>query len=536
VLLLERGPLLDGWASKVPLFSAAFDSGGGRAQRTDSLPNTQLDNRSLPCFRGSVLGGTSRINQMLYIRGFPGEYDEWEANGARGWSFDSLKPLFKKSEGAQETNASDDHGKSGPWKTRVQGNFFFPATSKIIAVAEDLGIPFAGDINSSTAPSTFCAPVRRTVDPQGRRSSTYHAFLTPQVLKERSNRLDIRTSALVTKINFIESAGSIRASAIKVRLLTGSAEKTVTARKEIVLSAGSLSTPQILMLSGIGPRAHLENFGIKVIKDLPGVGEHLQDHFSVALRYFVPMSHSLLRIESFSGFLKEMFSYIVYGSGMLLNPLPEILIFANSHLLDEKTGKYSGTPVQTDTKNPENLPDIGIEPIAYDAIGGDYDKSRGRFSFLATLARPTSVGSVRLRSTDPSDEPLVDLDFFSTEDDKVVMRKAIKLVLKLVEGLRERGYDIEDDLVPASNCDEDLDAHTRQWGRTIYHYSSTCRMGTVTGAIPAVVDEQLRVHGIEGLRIADTSILPRSPAAYLQALAVVVAEKCAQMITSSVQE
>lgn len=532
VLLLERGPVSDGWAAKVPLLSADFASDGSRTRKTESLPNSHLNNRTQGTFRGSVLGGTSRINQMLYIRGFPGEYDGWEADGLHGWSYESLEPLFKKSEAAQDDNADDNHGRSGPWKTRLHEEFYFPATSKLIAAAQELGIPYSDDTNAATNPSTNCSRVRYTMDMNGRRCSAYHAFLSPEVLKDRGRHLDVCVNALVTKIAFTEEAGDIRASTVQVRSHSGSVEKTITARKEIVLSAGSLGTPQTLMLSGIGPRDHLESLGIKVVKDLPGVGNHLQDHFSVPLGYFVPMSHSLLRIESITGFLKEMFRYMVYGTGLLLNPLPEMILFANSDLVDDNTGKVSGTPIQLDATKRENLPDFSIEPIAYDAAGGEFDKSKGAFSFLATLTRPKSTGTLRLQSTNPQDDPIVDLNFYSDPEDRIVMRKAIKFCMNLVKIVQKHGYDMTDYRVPASTLDEDLDAHVRTWGRTIYHYTSTCRMGsTATGPIPAVVDEQLRVHGIKGLRIADASVLPHSPVAYIQALAVVVAEKCAQMLS-----
>jgi len=532
VLLLERGPVSDGWAAKVPLFSADFASNGSRTRKTESVPNTQLNNRKLAAYRGSVLGGTSRINQMLYARGFPGEFNKWEADGLSGWSYESLKPLFKKSEAALDENVDDAHGTSGPWKTRVQSDFSLRSTTMIVAAAMELGIPYSGDLNSAGTPSTNCSRVRYTMDSNGRRSSAFHAFLSPEVLKDRMHYLDICTDALVTKIQCIQNGGRVRANTVNVKLLTGSAEKAITARREIVLSAGTLSSPQILMLSGIGPRDHLESLGIKVVKDLPGVGNHLQDHFSVPLGYFIPMADSLLQIESITGFMKEMFRYLVYGTGLLLNPLPEILLFGNSALVDESTGRFYGTPKQTDARNPENLPDFEVEPIAYDATGGDFDKSRGALSLLATLARPTSAGSLRLRSTDPSEDPILDFNFFSTQEDRVVMRKAMKFALNLVKVLRKQGYDIDDYRVPASNRDEDLDAFARKWGRTIFHYSSTCRMGSAEEPVLGVVDEQLRVHGIEGLRVADTSVLPTSPAAHLQAVAAVVGEKCAEMMLS----
>jgi len=343
------------------------------------------------------------------------------------------------------------------------------------------------------------------------------------------------TNALVTKIICSEKEGVVRAKAVRVGMLEGSEVQTITAKREIVLCSGALSNPQILMLSGIGPRSHLEECGIKVIKDLPGVGNHLQDHFSVSLGYFIPMSDSLVRITSAFTFLKEMVRYLITGNGLILNPVPEIIMFGNSKLLDETTGKFGGTPIQRDAWNADNLPDFEIQPIAWDATGRDFDKTKGAFSFLATLARPKSVGTLRLQSTDPRDEPLIDLNFFSSEEDRIVMRKTIRTVLNLVNGLRKGGYHIEDypGRVPASARDEDLDAHAREFGRTIFHYSSSCRMGTATDSVPAVVDDQLKVYGIEGLRIADASVFPTSPAAHLQAPAVVVAEKCAEMMNAA---
>jgi len=285
-------------------------------------------------------------------------------------------------------------------------------------------------------------------------------------------------------------------------------------------------------LSGIGPRDHLESLGIPVVKDLPAVGLNFQDHFSVPIVFNIPMEDSFVRLERRPQvFLVELFRYLTSGTGLLLSPVVELDVFAKSDLLDDQS-RLEASAAKVDARDPKNIPDIEIIPIAYDATGVPFDKSQGKCTLLSVILRPKSSGSVRLATSNPDDPLACDLNTMSAPSDWHVMRKALRLSLALARQIREDGYPMTDYRVPSGATDADLDAFITKWGMTAYHYSSTCRMAPEDDAIAGVVDDELRVHGIQGLRVADSSIFPQVIATHLQAATVMVAEKCAELIQS----
>ncbi|KXN92019.1 L-sorbose 1-dehydrogenase, partial [Leucoagaricus sp. SymC.cos] len=482
---------------------------------------------------GSGLGGTSRINSMLYSRGIPREYDMWAETGCEGWSWTEVEAFFKKSERSLEDHVDPEfHGKDGEWRTRSAPPSF-PGFQHVIASCKNIGLPVIDDINSTKTPLIGCGQVSFTRDENQYRNSTFHAFLPLGLVKQRSN-LHILTNAIVEKVVIGKRSTGPFAEGIQIasgiNKGTKKVTKTVTSEREVILCAGPFGSPQVLLLSGIGPADQLREHGIQVRKDLPAVGNNLQDHFGVSIAHRVPMSHSLLSIEKRPWvFFIHLLYWLVWGTGMLLAPVIQVGIFVSSAALDSKGGLIKEFKIHQNT-----IPDVEIIPTSYDSSDLDFDKSRGVFSFLCVLARPKSKGSLRL-SAPSVDAPLkVDLNYLSNPEDLIPLRAGLRLALRISEDMRAQGYPLEDWETerPGGDDDASLDKFIRWRNRTTYHYSSTCRMGpredTPDGG--AVVNEQLKVFGIKGLRVADSSVFPWIPCVHLQAPAVMVAEKCAHMI------
>ncbi|KAJ3570890.1 hypothetical protein NP233_g4110 [Leucocoprinus birnbaumii] len=522
VLLVERGPVADTWASRVPLLSSNF-SGGASSQKRSTEYQTEL-RRQVQLVNGSALGGTSRINQMLYTRGVQREYDIWAESGCEGWAWKDVEPYFKKSERAlDETDDPDCHGKNGEWRNRTDP-FFFPGYHKALASCKNIGFPFIGDINSTKNSPFGCAQLYFTRDENQHRNSTYHAFLPANLVKRRRRNLHILTNALAEKIVVGHRNGEPWAEGLQIASRSGSNRKIVTAEHEIILCGGAFGSPQLLMLSGIGPAEHLKEHGIPVVKDLPAVGENLQDHLGVTIAYRVPMEHSLLSIEkSLWLFLTHLFYWLFRGTGMLLAPVLQLAIFFSSSSLNSE-----GLPIEKRPVDPDILPDIELIPMAYYGFPSDFNKSRGVFSLMTMLLHPQSTGNLRLTSTVP-DAPLsIDPKYLSNSDDLEPLHAGLKLALRIAEDMRNCGYPLDnwEEEMPQGEDDESLDEFIRRRSSTTYHYSSTCRMGPDEDAPGggAAVDEQLRVFGVQGLRVADASVFPWVLGAHLQAPVVMVAE------------
>ncbi|KZT08238.1 GMC oxidoreductase [Laetiporus sulphureus 93-53] len=539
VLLLERGPRADSWASRVPLFSSDVASDGSPTLKRTSEKQDEIG-RPLLLFSGGALGGTSRVNQAIYTRGLPAEYDRWAAAGRKGLSWEELRPYFLKSECALSGAVEGIHSTEGEWKNRTLGGYHFDSFSEAVSAAEVLGLPHIDDINSPIHPPFGCGQLHFTIDEKGHRNSAYDAFLPDSLANARKANLHICTNVLVEKID-VQRLENGSCAARGVTLLANAEKnmerrKHVEAHREIVLSVGLFGSPQILMLrlygvlrncSGIGPSEHLKEHGIPVVKDLHAVGLNLQDHFGVSVGFFVPMRDSLLSLQTQPWrFFMELLRYLIWGTGLLLGPVLQLAIFMHTGLLDS-----TGQPTKAEKEFKEQVPGIEIMPLAYGSIDVEMPRSRGLFSFLNVLLHPRSKGTVRLSSSDPREPLIVDPQFLSNPADIVPLRASVKLSLRLCDQMRKHGYMMDDWLVPESESDEDLDRFIRTHNRTTYHYSSTCRMAPEDDAEGGgVVDDELRVYGVRGLRVADTSILLWILGTHLQAPAVMIGEKCADMI------
>ncbi|KAF9448446.1 GMC oxidoreductase [Macrolepiota fuliginosa MF-IS2] len=528
VLLIERGPVADSWASRVPLLSSDFSSDGSRSQTRMSEYQPELG-RPIELVHGSALGGSTRINQMLYTRGLKREYDMWAESGCEGWAWKDVEPFFKRSERFLDGgDDADCHGKKGEWRNRT-GPLFFQGFVQVVESCKKLGLPLIDDLNSPKCHPLGCGKLHFTRDENQYRNSAYHAFLPAHLVRQRKN-LHVLTNTIAEKVLIGQRTTGPFAEGVQIVSRSGIYQKSVTSGHEIILCGGPFGSPQILMLSGVGPAEHLKEHGIHVYKNLPAVGENLEDHFGVSVAYRIPMSQSLVSLQKRPWvFLIELIYWLIWGTGMLLAPVLQLAIFASSPLLD-----IQGNPIPEKMAESKDIPDIEIMPMAYDSSDLPFDKSRGVFSFLSVLLHPKSKGNLHLTSSKP-DAPLkIDPKYLSNHEDLIPLRASVKLSLRIAEQMRARGYPIEDwkTEMPKDDEDESLDKFIRQRNRSTYHYTSTCRMGPRED-IPdggAVVDEQLKVFGVNGLRVADSSVFPSVLGAHLQAPTVMVAEKCAEMI------
>ncbi|KAH8108860.1 alcohol oxidase [Phellopilus nigrolimitatus] len=534
VLLVERGLAADTWASRVPLFSTDFASDGSRTYKRDSLPQKFVDGRTQQLYSGKVLGGTSRINSMLYTRGIAAEYNAWSAAGRKGWSYDDVLPLFKKGERNLDNAAGPERGRDGEWTTRSHDITYFPTTTRVFEAGKKLGLPSIGDMNSSSSPALGFGKAQFTINQNGYRNSSFAAFLPLKLVLSRKSHLAICTGTIATKIDIApgsDSEGIPRAKGVYLQsAFSTSRTSYVSVKREVILCSGPFGNPQLLQLSGVGPQDHLKSLGIPVMKDLPGVGSHFQDHLAVPIVFQVPMEDSLLSIEKrFFTFMREFVKYMTRGTGLLLSPVLESGIFVKSDLLDAESNLHASA-LQLNARDPANIPDIEIIPIAYDGTGVPFDKSHGVFGFLNVLLRPQSTGTIRLASSNPNDPLQCELGTLAAPEDWKVLRASLRLSLALAKQMRKDGYPMTDYRVPASDSDADLDAYIKKWVRTTYHYSSSCRMAPENDPAPGVVDDDLRVHGVRSLRVADSSIFPQILATHLQAPSVMVGEKCAELL------
>ncbi|KAH9928845.1 GMC oxidoreductase [Fomitopsis serialis] len=543
VLVVERGDVKDGFISRVPLLSSHFASDGSRSRLWESTPQAHVNDRVFQMAAGCSLGGSSKINAMLYTRGLPGEYNSWSQAG--------------------RNKASDFHGVAGEWQNRSFQPYFWKNTPYIIEGATAMGIPYVDDLNSPLHSSFGCAKMHYSLDRWGRRSSAFSAFLPAQLVKERRRRLHICVRTLVLKIDIHEtSSGVLKAGGVFLQSLGEKfPSRYIGVRREVILCAGALSSPQILMLSGVGPADHLARHGIPILKDLPGVGSHLQDHLGAAPQYRVPLRDSIIKLKLQPWItIIQLLMYIFFGVGMMLGNVLDVSIFMQSRLFDGKYNAVVNSEEDRDASLPENVPDVEVmaivardmsasvserQPAQIDRRRGKSDVSYtsdaskstrdGGLGFLAVNLRPTSLGTVRLFSSDPKEDPVIDPNYLSTDHDREVMRKSVRFPMQLKEKMAARGYPITDFRIPAGDSDEEVDEFVRQVCETTYNYSSTCRMAPeYDGPRPGgVVDDRLCVHGVQGLRVADASVFPHILSTHLAAPVVAVAQKCADMINEN---
>lgn len=444
-------------------------------------PEPRLNNRRIAWTRGKVLGGSSAINALLYVRGNKRDYDLWAELGNEGWGFNDVLPYFKKSEN-YDLGTSDIHGANGLLNIKQKvASESAPAELAFIQACTEYG--FNGPLDfSSGQQDNACGFHQITVNPDGRRASAATSFLNP--IRNRPN-LTIETQAHVTCLS-IENG-----RAVGVEYFQDNQIKQVYTDGEIILCAGAIDSPRLLMLSGIGSADALRLQGIEVVIDLPGVGQNLQDHLLVGVAYF---------------------SRRPWLEGNTI--LGETGLFTNIHA-DAPAG---GPELQFHFRH-----DFHLAP---GEVVGEMD-GRG-FTFAPTLVKPQSRGSISLRSNDPFAPACIAANYLAEEADFEVLVGGIKLARELVKMPAFDSFrDVE--AAPGSACttDADIRAFISRYASTLFHPVGTCKMGHDE---QAVVDDHLRVRGIEGLRVADASIMPRVVSANTHAACVMIGEKAADLI------
>jgi choline dehydrogenase len=491
VLLLEAGPADEAQEIHIPVaFSKLFKSALDWAYYTEEEPH--LNNRRLYWPRGKMLGGSSSINAMIYIRGNRYDYEHWRALGNEGWSYSAVLPYFKQAEN-QERGASEYHGVGGPLNV-MDRPYTNPLSEAFIEAGVELGWPRNEDFNGEAQEGFGNYQVTQR---QGRRHSAAVGYLHPAL--SRSN-LTVHTQALVTRVLFEGTR------AVGIAYLKDGSEQQVRVNKEVILSGGAINSPQVLLLSGIGPADQLRTLGINVVADLPGVGKNLQDHPFVSVCYASTQPISLFGIET-AEYLQE---YLEHQRGPFTSNVGE-------------TGAFIKT--RPDLSEPDLQ--YHFAPVFYLNHGFTPVESHG-YTIGPTLVAPQSRGQLVLRSTDPTQQPAIYANYLASETDMQVLVEGVKLARRLGQTKAFAPfYGVETHPGPQVQSDKEIIEYL--WGNveTLYHPVGTCKMGQDD---LAVVDEQLRVRGIEGLRVVDASIMPTIVNGNTNAPTIMIAEKAADLL------
>lgn len=491
VLLLEAGGSECPREVRIPAaFPRLFKTPVDWNYSTEEEPH--LNCRRLYWPRGKLLGGSSALNAMIYIRGNPYDYDCWRAQGNEGWGWADVLPYFKKSEN-QRRGASEFHATGGPLcvsDLRCVNEL----THAFLAAAQETGIPPNPDFNGATQDGVGLNQVTQR---NGARHSTADAYLQSAL---RRPNLAVLTRAHATRI-LLESR-----RAIGVEYLRAGAPQQARAEREVILSGGAVNSPQLLLLSGIGSADELSRLGIRAVHNLPGVGKNLQDHPMVPVGFTCTKPISLARAGSLHDYLRWLF----FKTGPLTSNVAEAGIFLRTE---------EGLPA----------PDLQIlfGPAYYRNHG--LDRSRAHtLGFGPILIAPESRGNITLRSSNPLDPPAIRANYFSTERDMRVIIEGIRISRDIAHAKAFDRYRGEE-LHPGASLttDEDIASFIRAEAQTLYHPAGTCKMGRDP---MAVVDDRLRVHGIDALRVVDASIMPRIISGNTNAPTIMIAEKAAALL------
>jgi choline dehydrogenase len=463
----------------------------------ESEPEPFCNGRKISIPRGKMLGGTSSINGMVYVRGQPQDYDTWRQLGNRGWAWADVSPYFKKSENNIHRDAAS-HGHDGELFVE-QPRVRWKILDAWRDAAAQVGIPKTDDYNAGNYEGSAYFDVTRR---KGLRWSTARAFLRP--VQKRPNLMVI-TSAHASRILF----DGRRATG--VQFLRGDRACTAEATREVILSAGAIGSPQLLQISGIGPPELLHKCGIEVVAELPGVGENLQDHVHPQQMFRVKNARTLNEMSH------SLFWRVAMGLEFMLSRSGPLSIGPTAVTAFARSDRHQETP---------NI-QYHIYPLTIPKLGKGTSQFPG-FTASACLLRPSSRGSIRIRDSDARTKPAVRFNYLSTHEDQRTVIDCIKLTRRIANAQALADF-VPVEFSPGADArsdDELLDA-ARQTANTVFHAAGTCKMGNDAAS---VVDERLRVRGLDGLRVVDASVMPNLVSGNTNAPTIMIAEKAADMI------
>ncbi|MER8961750.1 GMC family oxidoreductase N-terminal domain-containing protein [Mesorhizobium sp. M0701] len=499
VLLLEAGPVDKNPLIHVPAGFLKLQNDRTVSWRFRSERSPELNGRSLDLPQGKVLGGSSSINGMLFVRGHPEEYDRWAQLGCTGWSYNELLPHFRSIE-KHDGGGTANRGGDGPLPVTTLA-VRHPLSSAFIESANSLGFPVLEDINSPRDVGVGWFQQNR----RGRfRASTARTFLSRA--RARSN-FELLTNALCTRVLFKDRR------AIGAEFLRAGRLFHVRANREVILSAGALKSPQILQLSGVGACDVLSSHNIPVVHHAPGVGENLKDHFLVYVAHRVRGSVTLNEMARGARFFRELLQYALRGRGLLSSGASNAVLFARS---------WEGV-VAADLQ-------LSFTPGSWAGLGKL--ESLPGMTIGLWQSFPESSGQVSIVSADPNAPPAISLGYLSAPLDRKCLLSGIRLARGLFERPELVRFSVRETLPgPATTSDEGLLEYAREYGASGLHFSSSCRMGNDERA---VVDPKLQVRGLSGLRVVDASIMPMASSVNTHAVTLAIAEKAASIIRSSI--
>ena len=505
VLLIEAGPADRDPMIKIPLVWLKFVQNKRHDWGYDTQPEPHMDDREIECVRGKVLGGCSSINAMTFVRGNAGDFERWKRAGLEHWGYDNVLPYFKKMEN-WAGGEGELRGNSGPLKLKTS-TYQDPMFDAYLTAGVQMGLGRTADYNGEK--QTGLSRSQQNIF-QGRRFSAADAFLRP-VLK-RGN-LTLKLKQFVTRLVFENG------KAIGVELAGANGQLSVVrAEREVVVSTGALNSPHLLMLSGIGPADQLEKQGIDVLVDAPEVGQNLQDHMSAGVAYHRKQPGPFLAKTRFDKLAIEMARAYLFGSGIATD-------FPGGMTGFTRVDKSSDVP---DTQILFNGAPVNAHPW----FPGIKPKWRDGFGCRAVLLHPESRGSLELVSADPKNLMHLRQNFLATDKDRVTLREGFKLCRELTEQPAMDEFRGEE-FSPGGQAksDAEIDAHIRATGISVHHPCGTCRMGSDEGS---VVDPELKLRGIDNLRVVDASVMPDIISGNIHAPVLMIAEKAADYIRQSV--
>lgn len=501
VCLLEAGPSDHTyWVRNCNPLNMLFLMNSRRYNwRYHTEPEARTGNRPFFWPRGRALGGSSSVNAMIYTRGHPRDYDRWAELGNTGWDYASVLPLFRRSE-RQQRGADAWHGDAGTMDV-VDTNFRFPASEAFVRACGEAGLSRNDDLNG--AQYEGCGFFQVTQTPDGQRANSAYSFLDEAL--GRPN-LTVLTGVHVTRILF---EGKVATGVEISRGGRGGTREILAAAREVILSAGVINSPQLLKLSGVGPAAELRAHGIAVVHDLPGVGENLQDHPDILIRCLDKS-----------------------GTSMAVAPTRNTLLFF-ARMLFQKPFVFTPTDCGGFVRSSPDVdvPDLQLQfaAIRMQPHGrGLFTPVRAGFVLHICHLRPESRGHIRLRSADPFDAPRIHANYFAQDTELEALVRGIRLGRQiLAQPAMQAFHGGEESPGPAVQSDAELRDWIRNHVETVYHTAGSCPMGS--GPM-AVVDADLRVHGVERLRVIDSSVMPTITGSNIHAPTVMIAEKGAEKV------